>query len=53
MNLGVRVRMGLTVVSKEFGCPLILKLAPNIPSPCLPVNILPTTGTCLIMSLTK
>ena len=45
MNLGVKVLIGLTVVSRFFGGPFILKLTPKTPSPVLePTNILPRTG---------
>ena len=44
MNLGVKVFIGLTVVFRFFGGPLILKLTPKTPSP----TFLPTVPSgCL------
>ena len=45
MNLGVKVFIGLTVVSKSFGGPLILKLTPKTPSPTFfPISESPING---------
>ena len=45
MNLGVKVFIGLTVVFKFLGCPLILKLTPKTPSPTFfPTKISPIKG---------
>ena len=45
INLGVNVFIGLTVVFKFLGGPLILKLTPKTPSPTFfPIKISPTTG---------
>ena len=38
MNLGVNVLMGLTVVLRSLGGPLILKLTPKTPSPAFFTN---------------
>ena len=45
INLGVKVFIGFTVVSRFFGGPLILKLTPKTPSPVLePTRISPRIG---------
>ena len=45
MNLGVNVLIGLTVVFRFCGGPLILKLTPKTPSPIfLPTNMSPNIG---------
>ena len=45
INLGVNVLIGLTVVFKFLGGPLILKLTPKTPSPVFfPTRILPKNG---------
>ena len=46
INLGVRVFIGFTDVSRFFGGPLILKLTPNTPSPTFfPTKIFPINGS--------
>ena len=45
MNLGVKVFIGFTVVSKFWGGPLILKLTPKTPSPTFfPIRKSPIKG---------
>ena len=45
INLGVKVLIGFTVVSKLPGGPFILKLTPKTPSPTFfPTNISPING---------
>ena len=45
INLGVKVLIGFTVVSKFFGVPLTLKLTPKTPSPVFfPTKIFPNRG---------
>ena len=52
INLGVKVFIGFTVVSKSLGGPLILKLTPKTPSPTFfPISRSPSKGIEAIVLL--